>query len=437
MRLGCDVHCGVSDDEQGGGKSGHARTVSSSSWRTTCCIGILVLLLMWSFVSEETATMVLRSNAAPSSYNVPSCRGAWAARQPFCDRVDAIVLIMSGPSYALTTVGEFTLKSITQQAFEAFPTIPLFIITDQAMCLQSVPLIRDNPRVHLLQVDMDVHANEHTQQQSKRADTGEGEDGSSGPYPHRSPIASLRYKMLKTRIFEVLPATIEIGRNEDVKAGGAGVLAGSGATGSNVRRLDRVLYLDSDIVLTKLFPSWLQRLPSIFGDSNELDSHLHDISGDSGDSGIMDRADFSLTPPTRLSRPTAKTPDAMGRSTSVSSSSPPDADKNLTITSSFVSRKRDSGSDSGSGSGSRTKPACVLGLLHERAWVANNVQTGSLTLTLALALTLTPTLTLTLTPTLTLTHRYLVFASAPVGGMFVPVERPFTIWRIRLRPGCL
>jgi hypothetical protein len=192
----------------------------STRTRTRICLYICIFLVAFtaflSFVGDYAMftdrELHIKLSTSPSTQKL--CTETKFMSYPQCNRVDAVVLIMLGRLYAQTTVADTTMKNLHDYLFPYFSNIPVFVLTNQPYCFTDNTLYI-HPKVHVLSIDVQ----------------------SGGP----EFMEPMHHKAVKTRVFQYLPEKNPL-------------------TGD---RLNRVLYIDSDIQLTRLFPSWLLNLPNI------------------------------------------------------------------------------------------------------------------------------------------------------------------------------
>jgi len=194
---------------------------------------LVVMAVFWGWLHEVSILEDPRRDKI-------DCTAPDLAGEPFCNRADAIVMLLCGDQFVKSDVGDHTLASIHEHALEEFPHLHLFVLTCEAACLESYPLFQ-HPRIHVLPVSPD-------------ALPGNPEF-----------MEPMHYKAVKTQIFDVLPRTTPV-------------------TG---RPITRVLYVDADVVLTRLFPSWLQNLPHIFYDADRHDKDAVVANGRTCQMGML------------------------------------------------------------------------------------------------------------------------------------------------------
>ncbi len=227
-----------------------------------------------------------------------------------CHRVDAIVLILCGDLYARTTLPDRTLQSIHDHIFPKFPNIALFVMTNRLDCFEGANLYH-HPRVHMIRVDINGDENEAVY------------------------MRPMHYKATKTRVFEFLPKTLP----------------------GTDKPLNHVLYIDSDIILTKLAPYFVQNLPDIYDIDRLYKSEPPTVGGLSPIDSLLDSSGVGGRLRRRLgildSDPIAN-PSALSTTTTTTTT--------IAAASTVTKKKK--------------KHHCTLGMMPERLLVKNNWQSG-------------------------------------------------------------
>ena len=186
---------------------------------TRRCVWLTLIIVMLLTILGFIQDLTLITNTQGIARVVSCTGGESVAEASYCDRIDAMVMILCGQIYAQTTLANRAVESVRGVVFANFPSIPLYILTSEPDCFKDDP-VYDHPNIHIIHIQNDLSSDD------------------------KSYMIPMHYKANKMAVFDYLPE-----RNAENKP------------------LDRVLYVDADILITPLFTPWLERLPRIYKES--------------------------------------------------------------------------------------------------------------------------------------------------------------------------